>query len=66
MSDPSSKSSPKKICRGCGQEFIAFSEKCPHCGKDSKIGTQQTGVFVTMAFLLLMLPIAIIVLVILL
>ncbi|HQY89320.1 MAG TPA: hypothetical protein PK402_11725 [Tepidisphaeraceae bacterium] len=58
-----SKSAPKKICRGCKQEYIAFSERCPHCGKDSKIGTQQSGVFFTFAFLLLMLPVAIIVLV---
>jgi predicted amidophosphoribosyltransferase len=42
-----------KICPRCHLEFSLYSERCPHCGKDSKYGTQAMGLFVTLGMLML-------------
>ena len=51
-----------KVCPRCKHTFSIYSERCPHCGKDSNVGTQAMGLFVTLGMLLLA-PILIIVLI---
>lgn len=51
-----------QICKRCHGEFSLYSERCPHCGKDSKYGTQAMGLFVTLGLLMLA-PIAMMILV---
>jgi hypothetical protein len=36
--------------------FSAYTEKCPHCGKDDKHGSQLGGVVITLGILILLLP----------
>ena len=51
-----------KTCPRCKKEFSLYSERCPHCGKDSNVGTQAMGLFVTLGLLMLA-PIAIMLLI---
>lgn len=50
-----------RICSRCKGEFSLYSERCPHCGKDSVVGTQALGVLVTIGLLMLT-PIVILIL----
>ena len=47
-----------QVCKRCGGVFALYSERCPHCGKDSKYGTQSLGVLVTIGGMLVLTPIA--------
>lgn len=47
-----------RTCTKCGGVFSLYSERCPHCGKDSKYGTQSLGVLITIGGLLFLTPIA--------
>ena len=49
-----------QVCKRCGGVYPLYSERCHHCGKDSKYGTQSLGVLVTIGMLLLALPLAVI------
>lgn len=51
-----------RVCTRCKKEFSLYSERCPHCGKDSVVGTQALGVLVTIGLLMLA-PIAILILI---
>lgn len=51
-----------KVCPRCQKTFSLYSERCPHCGKDSNVGTQAMGLFVTLGLLMLA-PIAIMLLI---
>ncbi len=42
-----------RTCTRCKKEFSLYSERCPHCGKDSVVGTQALGVLVTIGLLML-------------
>ena len=42
-----------QICTRCKGVFSLYSERCPHCGKDSKYGTQAWGLIITLGMLLL-------------
>lgn len=47
-----------QVCKGCGGVYPLYSERCHHCGKDSKYGTQSLGVLITVGGMLLLTPIA--------
>ena len=49
-------------CTRCKKDFSLYSERCPHCGKDSVVGTQALGVLVTIGMLMLT-PIVILILI---
>lgn len=42
-----------KTCKRCKQTFSLYSERCPHCGKDSEYGTQAGGLLFTLGLLML-------------
>jgi uncharacterized OB-fold protein len=46
----------QRPCKACGKLFSAYTEKCPHCGKDDKHGSQLGGVIITIGILILLLP----------
>lgn len=46
----------ERPCKACGKMFSAYTERCPHCGKDDKHGSQLGGVIVTIGLLILVLP----------
>lgn len=43
----------EQVCARCGGVFSLYSERCPHCGKDSKVGTQALGLLFTLSLLML-------------
>lgn len=49
-----------QVCKGCGGVYPLYSERCHHCGKDSKYGTQGIGLLITIGMLLFALPFAVI------
>jgi hypothetical protein len=49
-----------KICPRCKGTFSLYTERCPHCGKDSKVGTQAGGLLFTLGLLMLA-PIAMVI-----
>lgn len=53
---------PTRTCTRCKKDFSLYSERCPHCGKDSVVGTQALGVLVTIGLLMLT-PIVILILI---
>ena len=52
----------EKVCTRCNKVFSLYSERCPHCGKDSKVGTQGAGLLFTLGLLMLA-PIAMLLLI---
>lgn len=51
-----------KVCPRCKGKFSLYSERCPHCGKDSTVGTQALGLLFTLTLLMLA-PIAMVILI---
>lgn len=49
-----------QVCKRCGGVYPLYSERCHHCGKDSKYGTQSIGLLITIGLLLFALPFAVI------
>jgi uncharacterized OB-fold protein len=46
----------QRPCKACGKPFSAYTERCPHCGKDDKHGSQLGGVVITLVILIVVLP----------
>lgn len=49
-----------QVCKRCGGVYPLYSERCTHCGKDSKYGTQSLGLLVTLGMLMFALPLAVV------
>ena len=62
VTTPSFDPKTEQVCTRCHGVFSLYSERCPHCGKDSKVGTQAMGLLFTLGLLMLA-PIAMVILI---